>query len=291
MPDEEVKESQVNEESVEEIESPTEEDLVAAFDEFMADRNGETETPITVTEETEEEETPLEEKTAEEVISHEEQSKLGRKVASLKRQMDNVATKNDLQAILQRLDEISKSKVSGNPFEEHEEIEAEEVNLNDPRELDRFLTKREEQRNKERELKEREGILRYTQSYLGTMASLLDEVDDASVRTKIKVEMLKEGGEYNKKYSENASADCAKNFTRALKFAQSKPTVFDKNNRAPDVPKGVNGPASAKDKNGDVLKHELDEYSAALVKKTGMSVKDINEALDSEVPDGLKKRG
>jgi hypothetical protein len=218
---------------------------------------------------------------------HAEESRLGRKVAKINEQIGNMATKDDLLQIMNRLDDLRKERQSITPEYEREELgEHEELDLTTTEGLRAF-----NRQEREREAKEAKAVeLDYTRGYVDTMKDLISEVDDPEVVKKIKSEMLKPNGECNKKYTGVPARDCAKNFAKALKIAQTKPaTTFDKTGRVPNVATGVTG-SSTGTKKADVLKHELDDYSKELIKDGKLSIAEINEALEGETPIHLRGR-
>jgi len=274
--------SEVDDARVEDEIDPTDEELSLALDEAFEERPIE-ETPSPETEETEEpEETTPEILPPEDDLSHGEKSRLGRKVAYLE---EKVATKDDLNDILKRLNDLAIG--INKPKEEfHEEEFHEEEDIQTPEGLDRFLEKREQQKV-DRARKEQ---FDYEKKYVGVLDTLLADVADQKARDGIRSEMVKKGSQFNIRLSNDPSSDCARNFNKAFLFV-NKPakaeTVFDKTNRTPKVPSGVTG-SSTTDKTAPILKYELDEYERAAAK--GLSIEEINSALEEESPVGVRSR-
>jgi hypothetical protein len=266
----------------------TDEELSAAFDELVQDiRPRDAETPPVEEFEPEipEEKPPKVEPTEEEKARHAEESRLGRKVARLEGRLESVATKDDLLKIMERLDDLGRGRRE--PTTEIEQFGEEE--LHTPEGIRTFI--QEEEKRKAKAFQDAQK--QYVSGYFQTLDDLMTEVDDPAVRKIIKAEMIKPGGEANKRYSDVPARDCAKNFTRALKIAQEKvkpaPTTFDKDGRVPKVPVGVTGSTTGS-KSTETLKHDLDEYSKALVKDGKLTIEEINAALDGDAPINLGGR-
>jgi hypothetical protein len=255
---------------------PTDEELSQALDEAF---NGEPE-PSPETEEAEEQGEPEPETDTEE-LDHGEKSRLGRKVAYLE---ERVATKDDLNDILRRLNDLAIGVAK--PRETEEEHYEEELDIQTPEGLDKFLELRD--RKKAESLRQEQ--VGYEKKYVSTLDTLLTDIPEKTVRDTVRSEMVKHGSQFNVRLSDDPSSDCARNFNKAFLHVtkNKKPdTVFDKSGRTVKVPSGVTG-SSTTDKTAPVLKYELDEYEKAASR--GMSIEEINSTLSEEIPLVLKGR-
>jgi hypothetical protein len=213
-------------------------------------------------------------------LAHEESSRLGRKVAYLD---EHMAKKEDLDEIKRMLLDLKKPQVD--EYGEHHDDE--QIDLNSPEGLAKFLDERDRRKQEEEAKMLREANLEYGRQYVGTMEGLLSNIEDANTRKKIRDEMVKSGGEFNKRYSNSPAADCAKNFSLVVKSL--KPTNhFQQENRVPKVPTGTGIKAGSQ--TGAKINHELDDVAKEYVKKMNMTAEFVNEALEGETPLNLRGR-
>jgi hypothetical protein len=269
---------------VEPIDSFGDEELSAALDVMLAGTQEDLEAPEPETVIPEEAKPGRTAPTEEELEEQRERSNLGRKVAGMKDEISGL--KDTILQLNERLANLGKGK---SLHEEHDYSddypEDEEVDLSTERGLDRALERREQKKALAKQAEQQS----YEKQYVSTMTDLLNDIENDKVRNVVKAELIKMGGKFNVRLSNDPSRDCAKNLNGALREIQSnlKKNVFEKEGRVPNVPKGVSG-ASTVTKGAATLKYELDEYEKAAAK--GMSVEDINGALSGESSVSIKPK-
>ena len=215
-------------------------------------------------------------------LTHEESSRLGRKVADLSK---NMVTKEEFNSIMQKLDELSKRPLPSNdsltPTNPLTPAEQDEINdITDVTELDAYLDRREQRKAKA----EAEKIENYRKGYISTLREYSKDVDSETfgkVFDKMK-------GKYNDVITGNPESDCAKNFIQAFKEvnaeARTAPvTPFDKNKgvdlTVPTTPQSINAP--------QIAMPQLDPIAAEFVKRTGMSAEAVKSVLEGEIKANL----
>jgi len=265
------------------VESFGDEELSAALDEMLAGTQEDLEEPEPEPETLEEEKPVKPIPTEEELEEQRERSNLGRKVAGMKDEISGL--KETIQQLNERLANLGGNKSMHPDHDYAEEFEEEDIDLSTERGLDKALERREQKKAQER----LEGQRRYEKQYIATMTDLLADIENDKVRSMVKAELIKIGGKFNVRLSDDPSRDCAKNLNGALRELQKnmKKSVFEKDGRVPNVPKGVSG-ASTVTKGAATLKHELDEYEKAASK--GMTVEEINNALSGESSVSIKPK-
>lgn len=263
---------------------PSDNDLSAAFDALEQGETGETpeETSSTPPEERKQPEMK-----GDDELTQAEKTKLGRKVADLSRQM---ATKEDLAALMAEIRSLAKPQQQPEPREPEEEPDfiADII----PRQaLEQFLDRHEQKKAQIAQARERQ----YSASYIETMTDLLSDVEDKNVASMVYKAMTADGSKFNVKYSENPHKDCAKNFhkayTEALRAAMPPPSdqaasPFDKNKGK--EPPGVTSPKPSNQ--GAKKTYELDEMAREYAARMGMTEDEIADALGREVPMSLRGR-
>lgn len=212
--------------------------------------------------------------TEEELEEQRERSSLGRKVAKYAEEVSEL--KSTILSLNQKLEGLGKKPVED--FDEYGEPRShDEFDLTTPEGVDRYMDHRE--RQKQERIIDNQRV--YEQKYVSVMQDLLSDIDNTKLRDLAQAELVKKGGQFNVRLSDDPSHDCAKNLNGALKHLRTtlKPaTVFDKQGRAINVPAGVSGGASTV--KGAVKQHNLDEYESSVSK--GMSAEEIDDALTGE---------
>ena len=251
------------------------ESLGAALDEMLGkEKDLEEETPET---QPLKEEEPLKKTSNEKELEEQrERSQLGRKVAKVTEDMDYL--KNTLYSLNEKLDKLGTRPVVADDGPE----DVVDFDPSTPEGFDRAydLKKQREQRII---IEEQQG---YEKNYVSTMSDLLGDIENDKVREMAKAELVKQGGQFNKRLSNDPSRDCAKNLNGVLKHLRSvvKPaTVFDKEGRALKVPAGVSGGKTTT--KSTPVSYDLDEYESAVSK--GLTAEEIDETLRGEEPINL----
>ncbi len=207
-------------------------------------------------------------------------SRLGRKVARLEEKM---VTKDDLVALNSKIDSFFEHFTAKEPPQQKVDEFGEPID--EPVDIDKrveeVLSRREKAEKEEHERVEKA----YANNYVGQLKELLGEVEDLEVAKEVYRKMITPGSKWNVRYSDNPFADVAKNFAKAVKDTKVK-KAFD--GRAPDVPIGINNANS--NTVTSIKSPKLDPIAEEYAKMTGMSVDDINEALEGEVPANLARR-
>jgi hypothetical protein len=267
MPEEELKDNGSEQDDV-----ISDEQLSSAFDSFL---NGSEDVTV--------DEVVDEEVVVEEKPSHSESTQLGRKVAKLFEKTDrlesNVATKEDLYELMKRLDDVKSSRVKNEDV--YESVE-EEIDLSTKEGIDLYLERRE----LEKDRRAKESQQKYTDSYLDVMKELLSEVEDNVIASKIREEMVKPGGEYNKIIHGDPSRDCSKNFIGALKKVTKEASKTPFSRDVKDTKTGLSGSSTNSVSNVKPIK--LSDDAAELAKRFNMTDDEIREALAGEMPIGLR---
>jgi hypothetical protein len=269
---------------VDQDELATDEELALAFEDMIAGLDSPSPAPSDEDDNLEAKITPApdpEPKTRddEDRRIHEESSRLGRKVAWLD---DHMATKDDIDEIKRMIKGMKREDGDYNYDEEKN------VDLNTVDGIEKFLDERDRKRDENRRQAQLDEQKRYSRQYIDVMEGLLDQITDESKRDKIRTEMSRNGGEFNKRYTDSPGRDCAKNFNLVIRSLNRN--VFQKEDRVPDVPVGSgvkNGEKGQTKKN-----HQLDDIASDYVKSMRLTADFINEALDGEAPMNLRgKRG
>jgi hypothetical protein len=231
--------------------------------------------------------TPTVEPTVEppEPLSHEESSRLGRKVADITKQM---VTKDDLNMLLQKIETLQQPTppsfppVSPSPFTQAEQEEIQDIT--DVKELDSYLDRREQRKVLEREKQ----ISQYRTGYIKSLQTYAGDLDKETFNEVFQV--MK--GKYNDVLSGDPGRDCAVNFAQAVKEVAvaklKKPSgnQFDKNTGVapitPTIPNTVT--------NANIAMPQLDPIAAEFVKRVGMSADVVKKTLEGELKTSLTGR-
>lgn len=261
---------------VESNDDPTYEELSKAFDEFMETapvKVEETEVVENVEEKIPE---PKIDTTDEKNLLHQENSRLGRKVARLEELIDrlssNMLTKSDLDLV---------RNLNTTTTESEEEIQ----DITNVNELTSFMDKYLSKKKTEEEIKIKREKETYQNTYLDSMKILLSEVDDDNTRKLIYDKMINDE-KYNVKISNNASLDASRNFNRVLKDLSSfNKSRFD-NKRGTELATGVNVPGIQKPSTKSKIK--LEDDAAQLARDLGLSEEEIEETLSKEISPSLR---
>jgi hypothetical protein len=258
--------------------------LSAAYDALFSDN---TEEPVQVAPPVVEEPVvPVEEPISEtppEQLTHEESSRLGRKVAELSNKM---VTREDLDAILKKLENLQAptspqfAPVTPDPFTKAEQEEISDIT--DVKELDSYLDRREQRKAREAE----QQVATYRQGYIKSLQDFSNGLDKDTFNEVFQV--MK--GKYNDVLSGDPVRDCAVNFAQAVKevsVAQLKKTStnpFDKNLGVtpvtPTTPSIVTNTTS-------VEMPQLDPIAAEFVKRVGMSADVVKKTLEGDMKTSL----
>jgi hypothetical protein len=264
---------------VEDDHLPTDEELSAAFDDFVGEKPiVEPEEPVVVEDAVIQQPlTKTPEQIAEEV-RHEEQSRLGRKVARIENLFEDLSkkilTKEDIKA-------LKESPV----------VEEEISDITNVDELRTFFQK-ELEASKEREIRiEKESNARYQDNYLGTMKDLLADIEDEQTAKEVYKQMVY-SDEFNVKLSDDPIKDSARNFNRAYKFVTSQApkdsSRFD-TPRVPNVATGVSG-SNTVVKSSTRVMPKLEPDAKALMEQTGMTQEEVMDALEGDMPLSLRSK-
>lgn len=220
-----------------------------------------------------------------EPLSHEESSRLGRKVADITKQM---VTKDDLNMLLQKIETLQKPTqpdfppVSPSPFTQAEQDEIQDIT--DVKELDSYLDKREQRKLLEKEKQ----IAQYRTGYIKSLQTFAGDLDKETFNEVFQV--MK--GKYNDVLSGDPGRDCAVNFAQAVKEVAvaklKKPSgnPFDKNTGV--VPITPTTPSTVT--NANIAMPQLDPIAAEFVKRVGMSADVVKKTLEGELKTSLTGR-
>jgi hypothetical protein len=265
----------VEETHVENENLPTDEELSAAFDEFIGTAEQKVEEPVNVQEEKIEPTV-----TVKEEDYHSESSRLGRKIARLENILEDLSSKIVTKDQIDNI--VKKSDFSHTEEEEIQDI----TNVNELKTfMDKYISKREEDRNK---LIVQENKS-YENNYINTMKDLILEIDDESVSKEVYKMMLYDE-KFNIKLSNNPFVDAAKNFSRAQKaYLSLNKSRFDKT-AAAMPPSGVSASSSKNDVHKTKLP-ALEDDAAELARSLGMSDEEVAEALKGEISPSLQRHG
>lgn len=261
---------------------PTDEELSAAFDEFIGEKPVEKEE---IVEDVVVEQPPTEtiEETPEQIaerVRHSEESRLGRRLSYIEKKFEDISnkilTKDDLESLRQPSTALE------------DDIE----DITNVHELDRFVSKKldseferkleaRERRIQEQRAQEKQ---KYQDDYLASMKQFLDDVGDEETARKIYKEMLY-NPDFNVRHSNNPIMDSSRNFQRAYRHISSnKQTTFK--NRAPEVPNGVTPSSSAPSTTTKKLPR-MEKDALEFMRSTGMTEEEVIEALEGEMPINL----
>lgn len=212
--------------------------------------------------------------------SHEEKSRLGRRVSEL---ANNMVTKDDLNALLEKIEKLQTPSYvqPSTPLTQTEEDEI--ADITNVKELDAFLERREQKKIQ----KEQEKITNYRKTYVETLKELTSDLDKETFNEVFNTMKTK----YDDVRSpDNPAKDCALNFAKAMKEVTvsklSNANQFEKN-------KGVIPPTPTPPVQSDAIEKpmpELDPIAADFVKRVGMSAQQVNEALAKSKPNLLGKK-
>ena len=253
---------------------PTDEELSAAFDDFVGDKREELVEEVAVVPDAEKPATETPEQ-IEERVRHAEDSRLGRKVARIESMFEELSRK------IVTKDDLPK-------FVEKPVIDEEIDDITDVTQLDRFVEKKLEERERRVQATVERERTQYQENYLGTMKDLIADIPDEKIAKEVYKKMLYDD-KFNVKLSNNAILDSAKNFNRAYNsiISGGKPvTRFDEPRGTP-VPAGVSGATTTVTQTKKVLP-KLDADAYEFMKQTGMSEDDVIDALEGEMPIHLR---
>jgi hypothetical protein len=218
-------------------------------------------------------------------LTHEESSRLGRKVAELSNKM---VTREDLDAILKKLENLQAptspqfAPVTPDPFTKAEQDEISDIT--DVKELDSYLDRREQRKAREAERQ----VATYRQGYIKSLQELSDGLDKDTFSDVFNV--MK--GKYNDVLSGDPTRDCAVNFAQAVKevsiakLKKVSTNPFDKNLGVtpvtPTTPTTVVTPITEMP--------QLDPIAAEFVKRVGMSADVVKKTLEGDTKTSLTGR-
>lgn len=255
--------------------------LTAAYDALFSDNNEEV---VQATPPIAREEAPVVEEPVEE-LSHEEKSRLGRRVADLSKQM---VTKEDLAELYKRLENLQpqpQPQFAPPPLDPFTKAEQEEIqDITDVKELDSYLDRREQRKAVEKERQ----IADYRKGYINSLQSFSKDLDKDMFNEVFQV--MK--GKYNDVLSGDPTRDCAVNFAQAVKevsvakFKKTSSNPFDKNTGVtpvtPTTPSTV-APVSTE-------MPQLDPIAAEFVRRVGMSPDVVKKTLEGDIKTSLTGR-
>lgn len=238
-----------------ESDSTPDESLNEAYESIMSDYTSSEEEPVN-------EPDPV----TQPKVDNAEASRLGRKVKELNDRMERMVTKDDLEAFANRLQSMVGKK------EEPEEEDTEEITTIE--DMKKFVKKTiGKELSKKVEVKPEPKIDKpsYEDTYLATMKPYLMTISDEATRKEVFGLLMSQSSPYNKRYSDNATTDCGKNFIGALQQVMRKPKI---------PPTQVSGTQSAPNKT--FQKIDLDEDAESLRRWTGMNDEDVHAALSRD---------
>ncbi len=214
---------------------------------------------------------------------HKERTRLGRKVAKLE---------DTLSAVLKQNEElIGVLKGQIQPKVQPEPQAEEMLDLNDPAQLDRFLTQREEQRARNAQ----ESVIQYQRGYLTELNGWMEKAEETGEADAKDVRALltKEGPDaiFNVRYSNDPKADFERNLYKAQahfwKQKAAKPAAEARpnplKNDKPKAPLGVAGESKTDAPKGPPSL-SISPAAKAYAEKMGMTEDDMRAALSSPVP-------
>lgn len=259
-------EQDINESLNAETSDVTDADLDAAFQEFMGDNLESTETVETK---------EVQEETNETKLPHPESSRLGRKVRYME---DNMVSKREFDELNSKIDTllVTVSRKPETPeYDEFGEEVKKQINIDE-------LVDSRIAHNKQEEMRRNNAAMeKYRNDYISNLRELINEIEDPVIARQVFKKMTEEGGEFNRKFTDNAASDCSKNFIRAVKAVS---TPFG-GKRGASVPSGIS--ATSTNKEPAKVVPQLDPDAEEFAKMMGMKEEDIIKALDGEMPMGL----